>query len=704
MKNKKIKTKKYERNTFVQNQIPLSKKVGSGSMTLDEIINFAWGIKEDLRGPIPKTEWGKIILPFILLRRLGRVLEPTKSQVVAEYEKIKKEKPEYIEARLNKITTYQFHNHSKFNLEKIIGEDEKNIEKNMKVYVRGFSPHVQEIFEKFEFLNSIKKLDGKGILFTIVKKFASSDLDFDPKKIDNHMMGTIYEEIIRRSSEETNENAGEYFTPREVIHLMVNVLFSHEKEKLKKKGLVHTIYDPASGTGGMLSIASEYIEKINPDAIIDVYGQELQDVIYAICKSDMLIKDIELDRIKQGNSLIFGNSKKVGDGFYDSKFHYMLSNPPFGEKWESYQSEIQLEKEKGFEGKYGAGIPDIDDGSLLFLMHMISKMKSKEDGGSRIAIVFNASSLFKGDAGSGTSNIRKWIIENDMLEAIIGLPSDMFYNTNISTYIWIVTNKKEEKRRGKIQLINATSDKFYKKMKISLGDKRNFIDDGTHGDNQIGSIMGIYDSFSNGKYSKIFDNDDFGYTRITVERPVMRTFQVSKERLIKLSEENIFKKLDKVKQKPKEPGTKDILAILSKMPSKLYKNYNDFSDDLKNSFSKADFKLSAPLKKSIENIFSERDETAEPQIDSNGNFVADAKLRDYEYIPLKEDIDKYFEKEIMPVFNNSWINTTSNKIRYEIPFTRYFFRYKPLRSVEDINNDIRQLQKEISQELKGLVK
>jgi type I restriction enzyme M protein len=699
--------KEYENNTFEQNQIPLSEKKKLDSMSMDEInkriiqeiIDFAWSIKEDLRGPIPKTEWGKTILPFILLRRLGRVLESTKNNVLVEYEKIKNEEPKYVEARLNKKTGFQFNNKSKFNLEKILGEDEKNIEKNMKSYINAFSPNVQDIFEKFEFLKQVGKLADKGILFGIVEKFASSNLDFDPKKIDNHMMGTIYEEIIRRTSEETNENAGEYFTPREVIHLMVNLLFIHEKESLTKKGIVRSIYDPAVGTGGMLSIASEYIENINKDAIIDAYGQEYQDPIYAICKSDMLIKNLDLDRIKLGNSLIQGNSIKAGDGFYDDKFHYMLSNPPYGEDWGSYEKGIELEAGKGSDGKYGAGIPRKSDGSFLFLMHMISKMKSREEGGSRIAIVLNGSPLFTGEAGSGESNIRKWIIENDMLETIIGLPNDMFYNTGLSTYIWIVTNNKEEKRKGKIQLINATSDKFYKKMKSNLGKKRNFIDD-----IQIDSITKIYESFSNDGFSKIFDNEDFGYTRITVDRPLRRNFQVSKERLDKLKQEKIFKKLDTVKEKPKVPRTKDVLAILTRMPSKLYTSYDDFSDELKKSFSKTDFKLSTSLKNFLENVLSEKDENAEPQKGKNGNFVPDLELRDHENIPLKKDIDKYLEKEVYPFVENPLIDdSTRDKIGYEIPFLQHFYVYQPLRSLKKIDEEINQLQSEILEELEKLM-
>ena len=662
---------------------------------MSDIVSLAWGAKEILRDDFKKTETGKTILPFIVLRRLGRVLEPTKDKVLSEYEKIKNEKPEYIEARLNKITGHGFHNHSKYNLELLLA-DPKSLQKNIQSYIRGFSENVRDIFENFKFEETLNELDKQDILFNMVEYFASSELDFDPEKIDNHMMGMIYEEVVRRVNEATNEEAGHHFTPREVITLMVNLLFSHEKDSLSKKGIIKTIYDPASGTGGMLSVASDYIAKINPDAIIDTYGQEKYPETYAICKSDMLIKGLELDRIKLGNSLIAG---KKGDGFYDEKFHYMLSNPPFGVDWGKYERGIRDEEEKGEQGKYGAGTPRKSDGSLLFLLSMISKMKPKEEGGSRIAIVLNGSPLFVGEAGSGESNIRKWIIQNDMLEAIVAMPNDMFYNTGINTYIWIISNNKDKKRKGKIQLINAVGTEFFQKMKSSLGKKRNEISD-----EQIKSITKIYDSFKEGEFSKIFDNNDFGYYRITVDRPLKRNFKVSKDRLEKLQQEKAFLKLDELKPKPKQPKCKDVLKVLSTIPTKTYKDHDTFSTELSNAFSKADFKITASQLKTIENALSERDEDATPQKDSKGNQIADSNLRDNENIPLKDDIDKYFAKEITPYVPDAWIDeSTRDKVGYEIPFTRHFYVYKPLRPLEEIDKEIHQLQKEISEGLEELM-
>jgi type I restriction enzyme M protein len=656
-------------------------------MSMNDITTLAWEAKEILRDDFKKTEWGKIILPFIVLRRLGRVLEPTKSKVILEYDKIKKEKPEFIDAKLNTISGYAFHNNSKFNLD-TLQVDDRNLQKNIQSYIRGFSENVKDVFENFKFESSLNDLQKQDMLYPMVKKFASSEMDFDPQKIDNHMMGTIYEEIVRRANEATNEEAGHHFTPREVIKLMTNLLFSTEIPLLHKKGIVRTIYDPAAGTGGMLSVASDYIESLNPDAIVNVYGQEINPETYAVCKSDMLIKGLDLDRIKIGNSLIAG---KNGDGFADKKFHYMLSNPPFGVDWSKYKKGINTEHEKGFDGKFGPGLPRKSDGSLLFLLSMISKMKSKEEGGSRIAIVLNGSPLFTGEADSGESNIRKWIIENDMLEAIVAMPNDMFYNTGINTYIWIISNNKAEKRKGKIQLINVVGEKFFQKMKSSLGKKRNEITD-----DQIKLITKIYDSFKEGEFSKIFDNDHFAYVRITVNRPLRRHFEISKERLKKLGQENAFGKFDEYKEKAKQPRTKDVLNILSKIKSTTYKDYETLSTDLKDAFEKNGFKITAPHLKLIANVISEKDENMEPEKDSKGNLVVDSELRDYEKIPKKDEIDKYFAKEVLPHVPDAWIDETSYKIGYEIPFTKHFYVYKHLRSLEEIDKDLKENQKEIS--------
>ena len=432
----------------------------------------------------------------------------------------------------------------------------------------------------------------------VVKKF--QEIDLHPKKIDNNHMGYLYEELIRRFSELSNETAGEHFSPREIIRLMVNILFLNDREILTKKGIVKTLYDVCAGTGGMLSVAQEYLNELNPDARLEVFGQELNAESYAICKSDMLIKGQNPANVALANSL-------SDDRFSANKFDYMLTNPPFGVEWKKVEKQVTDEHEKlGFAGRFGAGLPRISDGSLLFLLHLISKMKD-DNGGSRIGIVLNGSPLFSGGAGSGESNIRKWIIENDMLEAIIGLPDQLFYNTGIFTYLWFVTNKKDKKRKGKIQLINAVG--MFEKMTKSLGNKRNVISE-----TQIEDITRIYGEFTEGEFCKIFDNNDFGYSRIVVERPLLENDKVV---------------LDK-KGKPK----------------------------------------------------------------------ADASLRDNEDVPLKESIDDYFKREVLPHVPNAWIDHSKTKVGFEINFTRYFYKYKPLRSLDEIRADILKLE----QETDGMIK
>ena len=564
--------------------------------------------------------------------------------------------------------------------------DPDNIQKNLQAYLRGFSQNIQDIFEHFKLEALAKDLHKKKLLYKTVKHFETADVS--PEKVDSMKMGTIYEELIRVAQEAGNEEAGEHFTPREVIRLLSKLILVPDKDKLNQKGIIRSIYDPAVGTGGMLSVASEEIKKINPDIDVQGYGQELNPQSFAICKSDMLIKDLNSDNIKYDElSGSLGNN----DGFLNDKFHYMLSNPPYGVDWSKYKEEIIEEHEKGWSGKYGAGIPRKSDGSFLFLMQMISKMKPASEDGSRIGIVLNGSPLFTGEAESGESNIRKWIIENDYLEAIIALPDQLFYNTGIFTYIWIVTNRKEKHRTGKVQLINTIS--FFKNMKKSLGNKRNEISE-----DQISEIIKIYQDFKPNKFCKIFENKDFAYARITVDRPLKRNFEASDERIERIKTENTFVKIKDAKLKPKEPNQEDILTVLKKLPSKLYKDYDEFSKVLKDEFSHANFKLSSPIQKAIENALSERDETAEPAKDAKGNLKADSDLRDYENIPVTQDIDEYFKNEVTKYVPDAWIvDETRSKIGYEIPFTRHFYVYTPLRPLEEIDKNLKENQKEISE-------
>ena len=578
-------------------------------MNVQELANFIWSVADLLRGDYKQSDYGEIILPFTILRRLDCVLEKSKEKVVAKYSTTKGMNEEALEKVLNKVAGHKFHNHSRYEFRKLIG-DPNNIARNLRNYVAGFSSNAREILEKFKFETKIKELDNKNLLFLVTEKFAAIDLH--PKRISNMEMGYCFEELIRKFAEISNETAGEHFTPREVIRLMVNLLFNNDNEILTQKGIVKTLYDCACGTGGMLSVAEEYLNELNPEARLEVFGQELNDTSFAICKSDMLIKGQNATNIKFGNSF-------TKDQLETEQFDYMLANPPFGVEWKKVAKEIKKEaEEQGFGGRFGAGLPRISDGSFLFLQHLISKMKTNNGNGSRLAIVFNGSPLFTGAAGSGESEIRRWIIENDMLETIVTLPDQLFYNTGISTYVWVVTNRKEEKRKGKIQMINATT--FFKKMSRSLGNKRNEL-----GEEDIKKITEIYGNFKQGKFCKVFNNSDFGYSRVTVDRPLVEDGNVVK--------------------------------------------------------------------------------------DKKGKVKPDAKLRDAENIPLKkgqvqsteEDIQEYMEKEVLPHVPDAWIDHKKTKVGYEINFTKYFYEYKPLRSLEEIRADILALEEETEGMLKEVI-
>lgn len=659
--------------------------------------NFIWSIAELLRGDYKQADYGKVILPFTVLRRLDCVLAPTKKEVLRKYETLKDGPVTNLEPILNRITGQPFHNISKLDFEKLKGDPE-HIAENLVTYINGFSSKAREIIEYFNFEEHITRLDQANILYLIVQRF--SEIDLHPDVVSNWEMGLIFEELIRRFSEQSNETAGEHFTPREVIRLMVNLLFIEDTEILTQKGIIKTLYDPACGTGGMLSVAEEYLRELNPDARLVVFGQELNPESYAICLADMMMKGQDSNNIKFGNSFSH-------DGLPDMKFDYMLSNPPFGVDWKKVEKAIKDEHEKlGYAGRFGAGLPRINDGSLLFLQHMISKMKPS-NGGSRIGIVFNGSPLFTGDAGSGESEIRKWIIENDWLEAIVALPDQLFYNTGISTYIWILNNRKKGKRKGKIQLINAVD--YYQKMRKSLGDKRNELSE-----EHIKEITRIYGEFKENEVCKIFDNEDFGYYKVTVERPLRLNFQVSPERIERLKEQRTFLNLATSKKKDKQAreqeikeGQKlqeDILKVLQGMDGNiLYKDREVFKKELNQAFKRANLSLNAQLKKAILDVLSERDETAEVCRTSKGEPEPDSTLRDYENIPLKEDIQAYFEREVKPHVPDAWLDESKTKIGYEIPFTRHFYKYQPLRSPEEILKDIVELEKSIQEKLKKVI-
>ncbi len=652
-----------------------------------ERANFIWSIADLLRGDYKQSEYGRVILPLTVLRRLDCVLEPTKESVLAYLPQTKRLSPEAIEAILKKKAKLSFYNNSKFDFQKLIA-DPNDVAANLRNYINGFSKNARTIIEHFNFNDHIKRLDEANLLYMVVKRFA--EVDLHPDKVPNIEMGYIFEELIRKFADLSNETAGEHFTPREVIRLMVNLLFLNDKDILTKKGIVKTLYDPACGTGGMLSVAEEYLRELNPDADLRVFGQELNAESYAICNSDMLIKGQNTEHIKFGNSF-------TQDGLKDEKFDYMLSNPPFGVKWEKIEDEVIKEHEQlGFTGRFGAGLPRISDGSFLFLQHMIAKMRP-ENGGARLAIIFNGSPLFSGGAGGGESEIRKWIIENDMLEAIIALPDQLFYNTGISTYIWIITNRKEKKRKNKIQLINAID--FFIKMTRSLGNKRNEISY-----DHIAKITKIYGEFKENEYCKIFPNEYFGYTRVTVERPLCLNFQTSKERIDRLEQQSGFVNLSRSKKKGKaalaeiEDGKKHqerIKEMLSNMDANIiYQNREKFIAVLEQKANESGINLKAPEMKAIVKALSEHDERADICLDKYSKPEPDTDLRDYENVPLMDNIDEYFKREVLPHVPNAWMDRSKDKVGYEISFTKEFYKYKPLRSLEEIRKDILALEKE----------
>lgn len=570
------------------------------SNKINQKADLIWAIADKLTGVYKPHEYGEVILPLTVIRRFDCILSDTKDAVLKKYEEVKSLPMK--DVLLRKASGYEFYNTSKYTFERLL-DDPDHIEENFRDYLNGFSENVQDIIVKFKFDGHITTMANKGILFIVLKEFTTDKGNLHPDEISNLEMGYIFEEIIRRFSEAHNEDAGQHYTPREVIQLMVNILFYDDNDILSGNNVAKTIYDPACGTGGMLSVAEEYLHTLNASTELVPFGQELNDQTFAICKADMLIKGNNADFIKDGNTL-------SDDQFKGQTFDYILSNPPFGREWKNEKAKVEDEAKLGFGGRFGPGLPAASDGQMLFLLTTIAKMKEPRQGGSRIAIIHNGSPLFTGDAGSGPSEIRKYILENDLLEAIIALPNDIFYNTGIATYIWVLSNKKAGTvREGKVQLIDA--NKMFVKRRKALGNKRNDISE-----EQIAEITKIYGDFIENDISKIFDDADFGYTKIVVERPL------------------------------KDESGKPILK------------------------------------------------KGKPEPDSN--------LRDTENVPLKEDIDEYFKREVLPFASDAWIDKKKSKVGYEIPFTRYFYKYEAPRPSSEILAEILELEKELSGNLKEI--
>ena len=607
-------------------------------INFNDKINLIWQIAESLRGVYKPEKYGDVILPMCVIKRFDEIISEKKEDILKAYN-LYKNIPEQSQEELIKteLDGLDFYNISPFGFDNLC-DDQDHLKENFIAYLQGFSSNIKDIIAHFDFNKDIDKLAKNNQLYHVIQEF--NNVDLHPNKVDNQTMGYIFEELIRKFKE--NAEAGDHYTPREVIELCMKMLFMGKSDEIKTKGKVISIADFCCGTGGMLSVGQKYILEQNKDAKVELYGQEINDESYAICKADMLIKG------QDTNNIVFGNTL-TDDGHKNKHYRYLISNPPFGVQWKKEQDFVTKEHSAfGFNGRFGAGVPRVSDGSLLFLQNMISKMVDDENG-SRIAIIFNGSPLFTGDAGGGESNIRKWIIESDMLEGIIALPTDLFYNTGISTYIWVLTNKKDEKRKGKIQLVNASD--FSKPMRKSLGSKRKFIDK-----TQIDEIEKIYQSFQESKYSKIFDNSDFGYTKITIERP---------KNLEELKDDEKFENLD---------NKDEIAKILQKIEDekKEFTSRNEFVKYLKIKLKPAELNL----------------------------LIA----KDTESIPLKKDIKEYFIEEVKPHLISAWMDeSTFTNIGYEIPFTRHFYEYKKLDSFEDIMKEIRELESSINDDLKELL-
>jgi type I restriction enzyme M protein len=648
-------------------------------------VDFIWSIADLLRGDYKQSEYQKVILPLTVLRRLDCVTQQNKEEVLLKYDELEERgisNIDNVEQILKNVSGHPVYNTSEYTFEKLCDEPDQLAE-NFKYYIDEFNPNTREIIEKFEFNHQIERLDDANLLYKVVTSFA--EIDLHPDAVENEEMGYIYEELIRKFSELSNETAGEHFTPREVIELMVRLIFA-EDDGIDQPYAIRDVYDPACGTGGMLSVADMTLSKLNSDAQLEMFGQELNPESYAVCNSDMLIKGQDPDRIVHGNSF-------TEDGFPEKSFDYMLSNPPFGVSWKKVKEEIEREHdEQGWDGRFGAGTPRVNDGSMLFLQHMLSKRKPPEEGGSRIAIVFNGSPLFNGGPNSGESAIRRWIIENDWLETIVGLPENLFYNTGIRTYVWILSNDKSEEREGQVQLIDARE--LYQEMDESLGDKRHELTEG-----HINEVVTLFEEFEDTDRSAIVDNEEFGYRRIVIDRPLRLSFQVTEDRIESLDEERAFTNRDEKTQE----GIKDVLSQMDS--DKVWMDRDEFLNHVELQMNMAGLDLRDSVYNAVERALGEHDPDAEICRDGNGDPEHNTDLREKERVPLGTDPHEYFEQEVAPYLENAWINESSKyhddkdgrigKVGYEISFDRYFYEYNEPRPVEEIDTEIDSTAREL---------
>ena len=702
-------------------------------MNHSQIVSFLWGVADLIRDTFKRGKYQDVILPLTVLRRLDCVLAPTKARVMevqAQY-RGKLDNPERL---LRRASGYAFYNTSRYDFGKLLA-DAPDIAKNLRAYIAGFSPNMREVLEKFDFDNTISKLDESGLLFQVMQRFGDPRVNLHPDEIDNFTMGTIFEELIRKFNEALNENPGEHFTPRDVVHLMVDLMLAGDEEELRTKGVARSVYDPCCGSGGMLTIAKEHTtqgelrdgkhlgDPANPDAHIHLFGQEVNPETFALCKSDLFMKSEDGG---DANNILFGSTLS-NDRHDGTGFDYMIANPPYGKDWKRDQDAVRTEHDRGAAGRFAPGLPRISDGQLLFLLHMLAHAKAPDQGGSRIAIIMNGSPLFTGDAGSGESEIRRFILENDLLEALIALPEQLFYNTGIATYIWVLTNRKRPERRGKVQLIDATS--FWVLLRKSLGAKRREIPFERKAD--ILRLLREYEDGATRKVdkdgeerdvvvSRIYPTAHFGFRKITVERPLRLDFQASPERIERLHDQRAFANLavsrkrdSAAKAKDEEAGREQqaaIRALLKTLPGRLFQDRALFEAELDRAIQAADLKLTAPIKKAVLSALSERNEEAEICRDRKGRPEPDPKLRDTENVPLSESVESFFEREVTPHVPDAWIDTNRRDpqdekvglVGYEINFNRYFYEYRPPRPLEEIEADIQRVESEIAEMLREM--
>ena len=675
--------------------------------TFQDKASFIWSVADLIRDTFNRGKYKDVILPFTMLRRVDMVLEPTRQRVVERYHRFKHE-IDNPDAILRTASGFAFYNTSRFSFEQLL-QNSKSLAEDLRFYLQSFSPNMRDVLTKFDFDTTIRRLDESNLLYKVIERF--TQIDLHPDRVPNEEMGKIFEELLRRFNEATNENPGEHFTPREVIHLMVQLIMAYDDAIRQGGAIIRKVYDPCCGTGGMLTIAKQHILEVNPDAQVFLYGQEVNPETYAVCKADLFLTSrdgSDAERIRYGSTL--ANDQHSGE-----TFDYLLTNPPYGKDWKGDADRVRQEAETyGGLGRFGAGLPRISDGQLLFLQQLLARLQKPSKGGSRLAIIMNGSPLFTGDAGSGESEIRRWILENDWLDAIVALPEQLFYNTGISTYVWVLSNTRRPERRGRVQLIDASA--FWVPMRKSLGDKRREISP-----QQIEQITDLYRTFAENEHCKIFERETFGYRKITVERPLRLNFQVSSERLARVQQERAFVALAQSKKRNADEREQEekagraqqqaILDMLATLPPTLFTDNRTFEDALDQAARRAGLKLAAPLRKAIRAGLSERDETAEICRDSKGNPQPDPDLRDTEQVPLSESVEAFFAREVQPHMPDAWINTDIRdendgevgKVGYEINFNRYFYTYTPPRPLEAIEADIKVLEREIVAMLREVV-